>query len=175
MLKAFGLITEWLARAGFHLSCAVMLAMMALVVANAVTRFVGLPIFGTLEVSAHYFMAGLAFLPLGFLQLQDRHLSVEVVAQFVGGRMRLFLDAGISLLAMAFLAFFIIATCEEAVEKTARGAFVEAGSHDLSIWASFWILPLGGVTIFLAFAFQFLTSALKIFGAYPAATRSQGE
>lgn len=107
------------------------------------------PIFGTIEVTEHYYMVPVVFGALVYLQALRGHVKVEIftLGLPVGGRR--FLDGIASLAMAAFMMLFSAVGYEEAVASTARLELVEAATTTIYIWPARWVLPLAGTLVSL--------------------------
>src|SRR3546814_16577296 len=75
-------LNDRLAKALMFLSCAIMLAMVLHIVADVMARYLfNQPLAGTIEVVSNWYMVGVAFLPLAYVQWHREHLIVELFTQ----------------------------------------------------------------------------------------------
>jgi TRAP-type C4-dicarboxylate transport system permease small subunit len=133
-----------LCKVGFFLGALATLAMMVHIGADAFARTVlGAPLVGTLEIVSNWYMVALIFLPLGYLQSHRSHLIVELFTQGMSLRKQHAWDAGMQLLAAAFLATWTIPAVQLALKKTALGESMDAVFMDVVIWPTRWFMAVG--------------------------------
>jgi TRAP-type C4-dicarboxylate transport system permease small subunit len=114
------------------------------VVLDASGRYLfSFPLDGTMEIVAHYYMVGLIYLPLAYVQRNKSHIVAEIFTQNLGQRPRLFLDAAIGILMVAYVALFTWRTGMEAYEKSLALEHLEAMEFFVYIWPGRWFLPIG--------------------------------
>src|SRR3546814_20205192 len=78
-------LNDRLAKALMFLSCAIMLAMVLHIVADVMARYLfNQPLAGTIEVVSNWYMVGVAFLPLAYVQWHREHLIVRSEERRVG-------------------------------------------------------------------------------------------
>lgn len=125
-------------------ACLLIAAMMLQICADVVSKLVtgaNLPV--NVEIVSHYYMVGIAFLPLAFAETRDGHISAEVFTQMLRARARrVFVAAGwvVSLAVYGVLAWRSFLDAEA---KRQIGAFIFSQGLRLDIWPSYYFLPLG--------------------------------
>ncbi|MEP1214182.1 MAG: TRAP transporter small permease subunit [Marinobacter sp.] len=127
---------------------AVTVLMMLHVTAEVLLRVVfAMHIPGTMEVVTYYYMVAAVFIGIFSCTTDDVHVRVDVVAQFLSGRLRRLVD-GIGVVAIAvYFAIFSYGLYLQAVRSWKRQETVDAIVVELSIWPSRWLAVIG---IFLA-------------------------
>ena len=121
-----------------------MVAMMAHVVLDVASKWLfNFPLDGTLEIVSYYYMVGLIFLPLAYVQRRRSHIVAEIFTQNLNPRIRAGLEAVVSLLMFVYAVIFVWATAVEAVRKTAELEYLEATELFIVIWPTRWFLPVG--------------------------------
>lgn len=141
-----------LCRVGFLLGALATLAMMVHIGADAVARNVfGSPLTGTLEVVSTWYMVGLIFLPLGYIQVHRGHLIVELFTQNAPERVRHWLDALMHATSALFLAAWTIPAVQLAMKKTAINESLDAVFFEVVVWPTRWFMAVGMGVICLAF------------------------
>lgn len=125
-----------------------MVLMVVHIVADVAMKYLfNQPIFGTIEVTEHYYMVPVVFGALVYLQTLRGHVKVEIFTLRLPAGGRRFLD-GLACLAMAvFMALFSAVGYEEALASTARLELVEAATTTIYIWPVRWVLPLSGTLV----------------------------
>ena len=123
--------------------------------------FFNSPIPGTITIVSYYYMVIAAFIPLAFAEQKDAHISVEVITE----RLPEWIQNNIQRLSLlcsgVIFSMLALRSFEEAGRKYAMGASVVQGNSDISIWATYYVLPLGCALMVLVLAYKFLVS---IFG-----------
>lgn len=124
----------------------------------------GLHIPGTMEVVTYYYMVAGVFVGIFSCTADDVHVRVDVIAQFLRGRARQFVD-GIGLLAITvYFSIFSYGLYLQAVRSWNRSETVDAIVVELSIWPSRWLAFAGIFFAMLAslyWLYQFAATLLK--------------
>ncbi|MAF48515.1 MAG: hypothetical protein CMM10_09640 [Rhodospirillaceae bacterium] len=121
-----------------------MVAMMFHVVADVLSKWLfNFPLIGTLEVVSNYYMVGLIFLPLAYVQRKGSHIVAEIFTQNMAWRARLFLDGAIGIFLAVYAAAFVWHTSVEGFRKTVELEYLEATGVLIVIWPVRWFLPVG--------------------------------
>lgn len=154
--RALDGLTEGANWAGF----AFILLMALHIVADVVGKFAfSYPLDGTGEIVTHYYMVGVIFAPLAYVQRKNAHIFAELLTKNMRGRARHALDAAINFLMTAFAALLIWRTGAEAVRATAIDEHVQTASFLVLTWPTRWFLPIGLTIMTLYSAFQCAGSA----------------
>ena len=144
-----------------------MMAMMAHIVLDVLFKWLlNSPIDGTLEMVSHYYMVGLIYLPLGYVQRRGSHIVAEIFTQNLTRRVRAGLESVIGLFLFAYVILFVWTTSLEAVNKTVEKEFLEATESFIIIWPTRWFLPVG-------FGLMGLYAIVQIFGNLKVARSSE--
>lgn len=120
-----------------------LLAMMLVTVGDVFVRAVFHDAIDNAELmTSHWFLSGVIFLPLGYITVLDRHITVEVVEQFLPVRvqqikMGVFLIFGVAI-------FLLLAwqSWELALQKMQIREFVSGATMFYS-WPGRFLLPVG--------------------------------
>lgn len=121
-----------------------LIVMMLHIVTDVLSKWLfNFPIVGTLEIVANYYMVGLIFLPLAFVQRAGGHIIVEIFTQRLAKRVILYFDIAIGLFIFAYMFLFTWRTAVEAIRKTAELEYLQATSIFITIWPTRWVLPIG--------------------------------
>lgn len=110
----------------------------------------GMHIPGTMEVVTYYYMVAAVFMGIFSCTTEDGHIRVDVLAQFLKGKVRLVVEM-IGLVVMAvYFAIFSYGLYLQAVKSWSRSETVDAIFLELPVWPSRWIAVLGVVLSVLA-------------------------
>ncbi len=95
------------------------------------------------EIVARYYMTGLAFLPLGWLELRRDMISVELLDFTLNRTTRRLSD--IAVLTVATLAYGLLAwtNWQQALSETRSGTLVEIATYQMPVWHSYYFAPVG--------------------------------
>lgn len=104
--------------------------------------FLNRPITGTLEIVSWYYMVACIFLPLAFVQVQRKHLTVEMFTMGLKERSLAALDGLIALLALAYVGLLTWLVYFRAVDATIDGESLALTFRDVPAWPSRWVLPI---------------------------------
>lgn len=143
-------IIRWLNIAAMTTACVVMVLMMLHITLDVGVRnlFNG-QIVGTLEWVAFYYMVALVFLSLGFVEMKNEHIRVDLFVQMMPNSVQLALYVFACLLGLAFFGMLFWQTLSDAIRATQRGE--EAMSNfKFLIWPARWALPIGFAGVLLA-------------------------
>ncbi|WP_166267342.1 TRAP transporter small permease subunit [Marinobacter caseinilyticus] len=110
---------------------------------------------GTMEVVTYYYMVSAVFMGIFACTTEDGHIRVDVLAQFLKGRVRLVVEV-IGLVVMAvYFAIFSYGLYLQAVKSWARSETVDAIFLELPVWPSRWIAVAGMVLSVLSVLYLF--------------------
>ena len=102
------------------------------------------PIEGTTEVVAAYYMVMVAYLPWAYVAANDNHIVAGIFKQIGTPAFDYWVEIGVKLLTITYLAVFIFQTWQAALQRTAAGEVWQAGTKYLLVWPTRWLLPLAG-------------------------------
>lgn len=122
----------------------------------------------TVEIVSNYYMVGLAFLPIAFVERKEAMISVELIDGLLSPGLRRVSDLLIALLSVALYGLIAYASWDVAIRNYANGAFVMALGTPVPIWPAYFGPPIGFGLAALA---TLLRAALLILAAAPAAKR----
>lgn len=138
--------------------CLGMVLTLAHVSVDVFCRYVlDVPLGGTLEWVAGYYMVAIALLPLGYVALVDGHIMVDLFTRGLGERPRARIDAVVAALGFAFLAVVAWRGLLEAVRNTVEQEAWETAAGVILMWPSRWMVPVG----FAGMAAVFLLRAVR--------------
>jgi TRAP-type C4-dicarboxylate transport system permease small subunit len=123
----------------------VLVGLMALhVVLDVTGRYVfNAPLPGTVEFVSHYYMVGVIFWPLAYVQSQRGHFVAEVFTQRMPPMVVRGIDATCTLVTALLLAFLTWRTAAYALEFTQARESVQTAYFTIATWPSRWFVPLG--------------------------------
>ncbi len=131
--------------------------MMVHVVADVLMKFVfNIPITGTPEIVAYYYMVAAVFLALAYVELTGKHITVDLLYNHMSPPTKRVAQAVGYLSSALFFSLLTYSTWFDAVEAYRIGQ-IAMGSAALPIWPSRFVLPLG-------FAVVALTSLVRLLG-----------
>ena len=120
------------------------------------------PIAGTIEVVSMVYMIGICFLPLALADVQDAHISVEVLSELMPpGVVRWLIMAGTAL-GVVVMGMLCWRTWLEAMTQMNKGTvMIVAGRDPIITWPSYFILPLGFGLSALVCAYKLIFQILR--------------
>lgn len=147
VLATFRGTIEYAAYALATVAAVCLVLMMGQIVVDVVLKYVlNRPIQGNLEIVSFYYMVGVVFLPLAFVELRHEHISVDLFVLMMPKAVRRVIYALGSLVAAVFFALLAYQTFLDAVKATRIGE-VMMGTNFVPIWPSRWFLPVGFAAI----------------------------
>ena len=147
--KKFG---EWTA-----LAVGILIVLMMLhVTAEVFARLLfGLHIAGTMEFVTYYYMVAAVFMGIFVCNLEDGHIRVDVLAQFLKGKIRRFVDVVGWVVMLVYFLIFSYGLYVQALRSWTRNETVDAVFLELPIWPSRWIAVAGLVLTALSVVYLF--------------------
>lgn len=143
-MQQIGLIAVRLSRIFAYIGAFGIVAMMLLICLDVVMRGVFRTSFNsTPEVVARYFMVGIAFLPISWLELKRQMISVELIEFLITPTMRKISDLSVMLAAIVVYSLLAWTGWTKAIKETNSGTFVELVSWKMPVWHSFYLPPIG--------------------------------
>lgn len=114
----------------------------------------GITLFGTVLFVSNYYMIAIAALPLALVELNKKHISVELVTESLSPQRRRVVE-GLSMAISFFISSALAyATFYEALEKYRIGTnIVEAGIRIL-IWPAHFVLATGIAMLAVVYLFR---------------------
>ncbi len=104
--------------------------------------FFKMPIPGTAEVVAAYYMIGTVFLPLAYIEVHNRPIMVELLYDRLPSSLHRPLDVLATLLSIAFYAFLTWQSTKIALTALENREYVD-GLWKVVVWPSRFLIPLG--------------------------------
>lgn len=146
-----------LARLLLGLSALLLLIMALHITADVLSRYLfNAPLAATLEIGANYYMVAASFLALGYVQMRDQHVSVDIVMYGAGPRVRAVTEFLSLLISLIYAAAFTWASTATAITKTELGEYTLTQYFNLILWPSRWILVVSGAVLTLVLLAQLL-------------------
>lgn len=118
------------------------------------------PMPGTISIVSYYYMVIAVFIPLAFAEQKNAHISVEVITARLPMWMQAQLERLSLLLSITIFSLLTIRTWEEAEKKRIYGATVVQGSDSISIWITYYVLPIGCGLMAIVALYKLLNSCL---------------
>jgi TRAP-type C4-dicarboxylate transport system permease small subunit len=164
MIALIDRIATLAARAALWLG-AILLLLMAFHITTdvAMRNLFGKPIAGTLEFGTYYYMVAASFLALGYAQLHDRNISVDILVFSAPARIRMFVEFVALIITLIYAVAFTYASLIVALEKTRKGEFALTQYFNLATWPSRWILVVSGAIFGLVLLAQILRLASALY------------
>lgn len=136
----------------FGVSLVIGFLMMVHVSADVIARTVfAAPLPGAGEITASWYMVAVAFLPLGWVTLNDQHVTADIFVSRMSPRMTEVIAVLTDLLSITYVSVFVWQTWISALKQTRRGEVWEIYGGYLPVWPVRWLLPLAGAVMVLAF------------------------
>lgn len=127
-----------------------LLLMMLHVTAEVAARASGaMNLIGTLEIVSYYYMILLVMLPMGYVELRNEHIRVDLFAQMMPRRVQLFLYLLSGLLCLIFFTMMLRQSFLDAWNSTTRKETIMS-NYIFYIWPSRWALPIGFFGLLIA-------------------------
>ncbi|MCZ7675417.1 MAG: TRAP transporter small permease [Roseovarius sp.] len=157
-MQGFHTVVRWLNYASATLACAMLVLMMLHITLDVGVRyFFNGQIVGTLEVVSFYYMVALVFLALGYVELRNENIRVDLFVQMMPWGAQLGFYVLACVLGLVFFGMLFWQTPADALRATQRGEEAMA-NFDFIIWPSRWSLPAGFAAVFLAILSNLFTS-----------------
>ena len=112
------------------------------------------PLPGTIETVSYYYMVGIAFLPLGMVQLLRENITVDLIDNVLTKGGRRWVDAFSVLMTFLVVALVAWASLDMAVRQTGHGEATLVAQYDMPVWPARWLLVAGIAVFFLACLIQ---------------------
>ena len=104
--------------------------------------FFKLPVPGTAEVVAAYYMIGTVFLPLAYIEVHNRPIVVELFYDRVPRALQRWLDIMGTIASLAFYAFLTWQSIKIALAALESREYID-GLWKVVVWPSRFLIPLG--------------------------------
>ncbi|WP_342706692.1 TRAP transporter small permease [Lutimaribacter saemankumensis] len=152
-MERFDRIVGWLVWSSALIGGFGVASMMAHVTLDVVFRYaLNRPLPGTLTMVTYYYMILVAFVPLGFVERQRAHISVEVFTALMPPRIAKVLGVITSILTMAVMILLAWRGADAALKAMRLGAAQVQGDSEILVWPAYFAIPLGaGLMTFVLF------------------------
>ena len=137
-------LITWVGRALAFVSVMLMLMMVIHVTGSITMRWLtgrDLPL--TMEMTTYYYMVGMTFLPLAFIDMKNAHIRADFFGHFVQTRLFSAWEIVIQACMALFFAFLTWRTFLNARERTVLGEVIATTSGQIDIWPARWMVPIG--------------------------------
>lgn len=118
------------------------------------------PIPVTSALVTQYYMIAVVFLPLAAGEYRGAHISTDLFVNRLGATPRHWLDLAVMALCSAVYLMLAAQAWQQATGKFASNAFMLEQTTRLSVWPSYFILPVGFGLIGLLIALKLLSRLL---------------
>ena len=136
-------LTDRLTRALTWIGGAALVLMMIHVVADVTLKYLfNKPVPGTAEIVAAYYMIGVVFLPLAWIETHNRPIVVELFYDRMPPWAKPPLDALGTAASLTFYGFLFWQSVKIALESYERGEYVD-GMWRGVVWPSRFLIPMG--------------------------------
>lgn len=105
--------------------------------------FLNMPLGGTILFVSLFYMPAIVFLPLAMSERMGSHISVEILYDRLPHPFQRVLDILATALSIAVFSIIAYRSWGEAIKKYMIGAAEVEGSMRISVWPSFFLLPIG--------------------------------
>lgn len=129
--------------AGIAGGLAVALMALHVVLDVAARNLAGLPLSGTTEFVAGWYMVAIVFCTLGSVHARGDHIRVDMIDMIAGPRLDGLLTVFASLVFLAVAVAMTSWGIDDAMGATLRGERVEFNGWALPVWPGRWLVPLG--------------------------------
>lgn len=143
-MYSIGKVLSWITNITTVIGGLVITLMMLHISLDVVMRYffnTSLP--GTITIVSYYYMIVAAFIPLAFAEQKDAHISVEVITEHLHPLIQKHLTNLAYLFSTAVFSLLTVRSWEEAEKKRGYGVSIVQGTDSISIWITYYILPLG--------------------------------
>ena len=133
----------WVSRIITYVATVLAILMMVHVTLDVIlSQFVAEPLPGTVDYVSYYYMVGLVFLPLPFVEYTNEHIKVDLIHDLLPSGVRTVLDMLALALSALFYGLLTWQTGIDAVEKYLIGE-KSMGMAAVTVWPGRFFLPIG--------------------------------
>lgn len=127
-----------------NLGVLVAILMAVHVVADVMSKFLfNFPLAGTLEIVAHYYMVGLIFLPLAYVQRKDGHIAAELLTRYLSPKARNAVAVLSYILMAVFSGLLAWRSSIDALRSLEVAEAVQTSGYFVYIFPARWFVPVG--------------------------------
>lgn len=132
---------EWLSQALLTVTVFPVLAMMVHVTLDVVLKYtISMPIQGTLEITAYYYMVSIVVLPMAFVELTRQSIAVDLFYQMMPGSLKIATTAFVLIVCALGYGGLAFVAWPDALEALAKHEIV-MGTVNIYIWPARFLLP----------------------------------
>lgn len=136
-------IEGWIKRGTILFGGVVLCLMMVQVVVDVFLRSIlGAGVPATPDLVSKYYMVTVSFLPVAYTEVERRHIEATIFTDKLKGGAKQFIYLLGFVVALAIFVMLTYGTFNEALQQTAKGAYIESGVIRFVTWPSYWILPV---------------------------------
>lgn len=147
----------WLSRSAAWIAIGGLIGMMLLVTADALVRQIfNMRIPFTSVMVANYMMLAIAFLPLSLAEMQDRHISVDLLFAHFPDKIRRAIALLVHLAATITAAGLAWKMWTEALRRFQSGTVAVEDGAAMPIWQGYFLLPAGFALLALAYGLRLI-------------------
>lgn len=117
--------------------------MMLQISVDVVLRLIGAgAIHSTVEIVSRYYMVAAGFFPLALAELRRSHIEATVFVDLMPMPVQKAITYVGFLISFCLYGLLTYASAAEAISRTRKGSYIEIGTSYMTIWPSYWILPI---------------------------------
>lgn len=132
---------EWLAEILLSVTAIPVLAMMVHVTLDVILKYtINMPVQGTLEITAYYYMVTIVVLPMAFVELTRQSIAVDLFYQMLSPSGQVVTTAIVLLISALGYGGLAYISWPDALEALAKKEIV-MGTVNIYIWPSRFVLP----------------------------------
>ena len=152
-------LAEVMANSFAYMATAVIVVLTLHVCFDVGSRYIfNLPLPGTTEMVAKYYMVGVVFLPLAYCQIHRQHFHAALFEAYLPRWLIKRVD-GVHDLVMCLMAgLYTYCSGLAAYDATMIGERVQTAFYPLLTWPSRWLVPIGAGALCVVAFLQFIVS-----------------
>jgi TRAP-type C4-dicarboxylate transport system permease small subunit len=152
-------LADGVATAFAYLATVVIVVLTLHVCVDVGSRYLlNLPLPGTTEMVAKYYMVGAVFLPLAYCQIHRQHFSATLFEAYLPRWLVRRVDGAHDLVMCLLAGLYAYCTGLAAYDATMIGERVQTAFYPLLTWPSRWLVPIGAAVLCVVAALQFIAS-----------------
>jgi len=153
----------------------ILVVMMFHVSVDVAARFLKLPLIGTNETVAAYYMVAIVFLPMAQVALMGANVTVDLFSGFMRWKEKLIGDLIAAALGMCVSVTWLWLSIREAMHSTKIVERWVVGSDFLQVWPGKWILVLAVAFLCIAYLVRLIGDARTLMRAGPDGPTGAGD
>jgi TRAP-type C4-dicarboxylate transport system permease small subunit len=152
-------LADAIATAFAYLATAVIVVLTLHVCVDVGSRYLfNLPLPGTTEMVAKYYMVGTVFLPLAYCQIRRQHFNATLFESYLPRGLVRRVDGVHDLVTCLLAGLYAYCTGLAAYDATLIGERVQTAFYPLLTWPSRWLVPIGAGVLCVVALLQFVAS-----------------